>query len=73
MANSKESADECDLRRRTCSGNIKAGGIGPFLGGYGFGARTTLLGYFFRVDAAWPMNGIFEGKPRWYFAMGLDF
>jgi hypothetical protein len=53
--------------------NIKAGGIGPFLGGYGFGARTTLLGYFFRVDAAWPMNGIFEGKPRWYFAMGLDF
>jgi hypothetical protein len=53
--------------------NIKTGGIGPFVGGYGFGARSTLLGYFLRVDAAWTMDGIFQGKPIWYFAMGLDF
>ncbi len=26
----------------------KAGGIGPFAGGYGFGARSTLLGYFLK-------------------------
>jgi hypothetical protein len=52
---------------------IKAGGIGPFAGGYGFGARSTLLGYFLRLDAGWEMNGFFKGKPRWYFAMGLDF
>jgi len=52
---------------------IKAGGIGPLAGGYGFGARSTLLGYFLRVDAAWQMNGFFRGKPIWYFAMGLDF
>jgi hypothetical protein len=52
---------------------IKAGGVGPFAGGYGFGARSTLLGYFLRVDAAWEMNGVFKGKPIWYFAMGLDF
>lgn len=52
---------------------IKAGGIGPFAGGYGFGARSTLLGYFLRVDCAWEMNGVFKGKPLWYFAMGLDF
>lgn len=52
---------------------IKAGGIGPFAGGYGFGARTTLLGYFIRADAAWEMNGVFRGKPTWYFAMGVDF
>jgi hypothetical protein len=52
---------------------IKAGGIGPFAGGYGFGARSTLLGYFLRVDAAWEMNGFFRGKPSWYFAMGFDF
>lgn len=52
---------------------IKAGGIGPFVGGYGFGARSTLLGYFLRVDAAWDMNGFFSGKPIWYFAMGIDF
>ncbi len=52
---------------------IKAGGIGPFVGGYGFGARSTLLGYFLRLDAAWDMGGFFRGKPMWYFAMGVDF
>lgn len=52
---------------------LKAGGVGPFAGGYGFGARSTLFGYFFRMDAAWEMNGVFRGKPRLYFAMGVDF
>ncbi len=52
---------------------VRAGGLGPFAGGYGFGARSTLLGYFLKVDAGWPMNGIFKGKPIWYFALGLDF
>jgi hypothetical protein len=51
----------------------KAGGLGPFAGGYGFGARTTLLGYFLRVDAAWEMNGFFHTKPKWYFGIGFDF
>ena len=52
---------------------VKAGGVGPFAGGYGFGARSTLLGYFLKFDAAWQMNGLFKGKPILYFAMGLDF
>jgi hypothetical protein len=52
---------------------IKTGGLGPFIGGYGFGIRSTLLGYFLRLDAGWPMTGFFQGKPVWYFAMGLDF
>lgn len=52
---------------------IKAGGIGPFAGGYGFGARSTLLGYFIKFDAAWAMNGFFRGKPILYVALGLDF
>jgi hypothetical protein len=52
---------------------IKSGGVGPFVGGYGFGARSTLLGYFLRVDAGWPMGGFFSGKPQWYLALGLDF
>jgi hypothetical protein len=52
---------------------IKAGGIGPFAGGYGFGARSTLLGYFIRFDAAWQMDGIFKGKPQTYLALGVDF
>ncbi len=52
---------------------VKAGGIGPFAGGYGFGLRSTLLGYFVKFDAAWQMNGVFRGKPQTYFSLGLDF
>jgi hypothetical protein len=51
----------------------KAGGIGPFAGGYGFGARSTLLGYFVKYDVAWPMNVFFKGKPVMYVSLGLDF
>jgi outer membrane protein assembly factor BamA len=52
---------------------IKAGGIGPFVGSYGFGVRSTLLGYFLRLDTGWEMNGIFKGKPMLHFALGVDF
>ena len=52
---------------------VKAGGIGPFAGGYGFGARSTLLGYFIRFDVAWQMNAFFKGRPQTYLALGLDF
>jgi hypothetical protein len=51
----------------------QVGGIGPLAGGYGFGARSTLLGYFLKFDAAWEMKGIFRGKPMYYFSLGLDF
>ncbi|MCU0374811.1 MAG: hypothetical protein MUF24_05835 [Chitinophagaceae bacterium] len=52
---------------------VRTPGIGPFAGGYGFGARSTLLGYLLKVDAAWQMNGLFRGRPIWYFSLGLDF
>ena len=52
---------------------VRAGGIGPFAGGYGFGARSTLLGYFLKLDAGWPMNTFFGQKPVIYVAMGFDF
>jgi hypothetical protein len=52
---------------------LKAGGVGPLVGGYGFGARSTLLGYFLKLDVAWEMNGVFKGKPLLYFGMGVDF
>lgn len=52
---------------------IESAGIGPFIGGYGFGARSTLLGHFIKVDAGWPMSGLFKGKPIWYVSLGLDF
>ncbi len=57
----------------TVTVNVKAPGVGPFAGGYGFGARSTLLGYFVRFDAAWRVNGVFKGKPQLYVSLGLDF
>jgi hypothetical protein len=51
----------------------RAGGIGPLAGGYGFGARSTLLGHFVKFDAGWQMNGFFRGKPIMYISLGLDF
>ena len=51
----------------------KSPGIGPFMGGYGFGIRSTLLGYFLKLDAGWPMEGFFKGSPKWYFSLGFDF
>jgi hypothetical protein len=59
------------------SGNVwvtvKPKGVGPFVGGYGFGARSTLLGYFVKYDVGWPMDGFFKGKPVMYLSLGLDF
>ena len=48
-------------------------GLGPFLGGYGFGARSTLLGYFVKYDISWPMEVLFKGRPIQYVSLGLDF
>jgi hypothetical protein len=52
---------------------VRAGGIGPFAGGYGFGARSTLLGYFIKGDVAWQMRGLFRGSPIFYLSLGFDF
>jgi hypothetical protein len=53
--------------------NARVGGIGPFAGGYGFGLRSVLLGYFLRFDAGWQMNGFFKGKPVIQIGTGFDF
>jgi outer membrane protein assembly factor BamA len=39
--------------------------------GYGAGLRTSLFGYFMRLDAAWNIDGI--KQPIIYFALGTDF
>lgn len=52
---------------------VKSGGIGPFAGGYGFGIRSTLFGYFLKFDVGWPMNAFFSGRSIKYFCMGFDF
>jgi hypothetical protein len=47
--------------------------VEPIVGGYGFGLRSRILGYFMRADWAW---GVDDGvvQPRlFYFSLGLDF
>jgi len=46
----------------------------PWLGGVGFGLRTTLFGYFVRGDMAWGIeDGHISEKPRFYLSFNLDF
>lgn len=45
----------------------------PLVMGTGLGLRTTLFGYFIRVDRAHPINAFGLGDPRWYFSLSLDF
>ena len=52
---------------------VKTGGVGPFAGGYGFGARSTLFGYFIKFDVGWPMGGFFAGRSIKYVSLGFDF
>jgi hypothetical protein len=45
----------------------------PLVGGFGFGARTTLLGYFVRGDVAWGVEDRKLGKALFYLSFSLDF
>lgn len=45
----------------------------PLVGGMGFGARTTLLGYFVRADVAWGIEDARINKPVFYLSFSLDF
>jgi len=45
----------------------------PLVGGIGFGARTTLLGYFVRGDVAWGIEDAHINKPVFYLSFSLDF
>ena len=46
----------------------------PFVGGVGFGLRTTLFGYFVRGDMAWGIeDGKIAKKPQFYLSFNLDF
>jgi Tol biopolymer transport system component len=48
--------------------------IEPIVGGYGFGLRSKLLGYFIRADWAWGVeNGAVIPKAKFYLSLGLDF
>ncbi|MFN3489133.1 MAG: hypothetical protein ACK4YV_08355 [Emticicia sp.] len=45
----------------------------PFLVGYGFGARTTILGYFVKADYAWGLENKEVNPPKLYLSLGYDF
>ncbi len=45
----------------------------PLVGGFGFGARTRLFGYFLRADLAWGVEDGRIRKPIFYFSLSLDF
>ncbi|WP_210520691.1 PD40 domain-containing protein [Hymenobacter terricola] len=45
----------------------------PFLVGYGVGARTTLLGFYGKVDMAWGQEDYVTHGPKFYFTLGYDF
>ncbi|WP_425390110.1 translocation protein TolB [Ekhidna sp.] len=45
----------------------------PWLGGFGYGLRTVLLGYYIKFDVAHPyLDGEVQDR-RYYFTLGLDF
>ncbi len=45
----------------------------PIVGGVGFGARTSLLGYFLRADVAWGVEDLVINKPVFYLSLSVDF
>lgn len=45
----------------------------PWLGGFGFGVRTVLFGYYIKFDAARPYLDGEVRNYRYYFTLGLDF
>ena len=45
----------------------------PIVGGFGFGLRSRLLGYFLRADWAWGIQNREVLPNQFYFSLGLDF
>lgn len=45
----------------------------PIVGGYGWGVRSRLFGYFIRIDRAWGVQDGIVLKPLWYISLSLDF
>ncbi len=45
----------------------------PVIYGYGFGVRSTVLGYFLKFDYGWGVENGVRRNPRFYFSLGMDF
>ncbi|MCE9540647.1 MAG: hypothetical protein K8R85_15720, partial [Bacteroidetes bacterium] len=45
----------------------------PIVGGYGWGVRSRIFGYFIRVDRAWGVQDGIVLRPITYLSLSLDF
>jgi len=45
----------------------------PIVFSYGFGARTTIMGYYIRTDIGWGYDTGTVNKPRFQLSLGYDF
>ena len=45
----------------------------PIVAGYGFGVRSIIFGYFFRLDYAWGIETRIVQDPIFYFSLSKDF
>jgi hypothetical protein len=45
----------------------------PIVGGFGFGMRTMLMGYFIRADWAWGVENSYILPRVFYLSLSLDF
>lgn len=58
------------------SGNIQVNlknYLNPWLYSYGVGMRSTVLGYYLKVDVAWPVMDYEVGNASWFITLGFDF
>lgn len=47
--------------------------LNPWLYSYGVGMRSTMLGYYVKVDVAWPVKNYEVGNASWFVTLGFDF
>jgi hypothetical protein len=45
----------------------------PIVGGFGVGARATVMGYFIRGDVSWGVDDYRVHSPIYYLSLSLDF
>jgi hypothetical protein len=47
--------------------------LNPWLYSYGVGMRTVFLGYYMKLDVAWPVENYQVKDVRWFVTLGFDF
>ena len=47
--------------------------LNPWLYSYGLGMRSVMLGYYMKVDVAWPVENYEVGNASWMVTLGFDF